>query len=319
MEPAGKHDEQRHSFRCAVSGSRQRAELRIDRQRYPVLLLDESAGGFAVLMDCCPQTGEQSRIELHADVGGFQVQIVHVAEQEIPATDVAAEGAPQRRYRVGLTRVGDLDPPEHRGVTGPGIWLRFALASMFPDSGSILVAGAVFAVFLAAAPVVLVFMFGWVSATPASRDGAGGEYSGQTLQVTGPDKTAGGRTSGQSMGRTAASGLDDLGNHVTKTVQQSTASDRDELGRLLRGMPGAAAFTLPEVVRELGLTSQQQDRIRELSETAEAMLAEPEPQSAMLNRAQRTAKRQVILDAARRDVLSLLDEQQQALYRQLTE
>ena len=43
--------DQRKSFRCTVADTCQRCELKVGSHLLPARLLDESAGGFAVLVD----------------------------------------------------------------------------------------------------------------------------------------------------------------------------------------------------------------------------------------------------------------------------
>jgi len=115
--------EQRRSFRCPVSDDRQPADLRWGKRRIGVQVVDESAGGFAVLIPALPaalemlphpgatppaETGTppitdqpddlaaepsatasrasepKERLELHTPSGVFEVAICHCKEAEPP-------------------------------------------------------------------------------------------------------------------------------------------------------------------------------------------------------------------------------------------
>jgi hypothetical protein len=75
------HDSnQRLSFRCTVADTRQRCELRIGADVLPATLLDESAGGFGVLVERLAGLEVNQTAELRTDTGWSLVRVVHLSE-----------------------------------------------------------------------------------------------------------------------------------------------------------------------------------------------------------------------------------------------
>ncbi len=317
MEPANQHSEQRRSVRCAVSGGRH-VELRIDGQRYPGRMLDQSAGGFAVLLDCPPQVGELNAVALHTDAGDFEVRIAFVSE-DTAAGESHAPGEPAPpKFRVGLARIRDIDPLEEGTSPGLGPLVRLAVGSLLPRSTSGMFTGLGLALLAAAVPILLLPLFGHISTAPKGR----GEPAAVDL-VRYARSSEGGRPAAErtaaATARGAVNGKSEFGERLLNPAHDRAQAHHDELRRLARGAPGAAAFQLPEVARWLRLTPHQQQHIAQFVELAEASLAELSAQAHTMDRATRAVKRQAILDAARQEAVAALDEMQQALWRQRTQ
>ena len=84
MSTANSLTDQRKSFRCPVADSRMECVLQIGATRVPGRLLNESAGGFSVLVDGPLSLGVDQTAELHNDSGWFEVRVVHVMEVSPP-------------------------------------------------------------------------------------------------------------------------------------------------------------------------------------------------------------------------------------------
>ncbi len=314
MEPARRLREQRASFRCAVSGPRH-VELRIDEQRYPGFMLDQSAGGFAVLLDRSPQVGEQSTVTLHTDAGDFEVRIAFVSEAEESSESDASDGDSRTLYRVGLARICDIIPLESIASPGLGSLARMVVESVFRGSNPTMLTGLGLVLVLAAVPVLLLPLFGHILASPVERcEPAAVRTSRHTRAPDRQERREAERTTPGAW-RPGASGKSDLGGRIAKPAQDLARTHYDEFRRLARGAPGAAAFELPEVARQLRLTPQQQQHISRVVERTETSLAELTAQAHRVDRAQRSAERQAVLDAARREAVARLDEAQQAQWR----
>lgn len=103
----------RGSFRCPVAESRQHCVLHVGGERYPGRLLDESAGGFAVLLDKQPAVEVAQTALLQTDSGCFQVRVMYMAEALPPLGSRLPESdAPTQWYRLGLGRMGDALPEQ---------------------------------------------------------------------------------------------------------------------------------------------------------------------------------------------------------------
>jgi hypothetical protein len=69
--------EDRKWYRNPVPKERQSCELKVGADLLPALLVDESKGGFAVLIDCREELKCGKKASLHTDMGWFQVRIVY--------------------------------------------------------------------------------------------------------------------------------------------------------------------------------------------------------------------------------------------------
>lgn len=103
------HDrDQRKSSRHPVPKSRQRCEVKIAGEIRPAWLLDESAGGFAVLVSSVDAEILNQRIGLHIDGMYFDVRVAHVAEV-VPRISVSGNGP---WFRLGLSCINEIESVE---------------------------------------------------------------------------------------------------------------------------------------------------------------------------------------------------------------
>ena len=75
----------RKSCRRTVPEARQSCELKVGADVFPALLVDESRGGFAVLIDRLDDLESGKKVKLHTDMGWFTVRIVYVKKVVRPA------------------------------------------------------------------------------------------------------------------------------------------------------------------------------------------------------------------------------------------
>ena len=99
---------QRQSHRFVVGDAVQGELVLADRSRWPVHLLDQSAGGFAVSTDGPTPIGQGETAQLQTDSFCSQVRVVYTTELE-PGKGDGGESIP--KFRLGLTRLGDLGTP----------------------------------------------------------------------------------------------------------------------------------------------------------------------------------------------------------------
>jgi hypothetical protein len=142
-------NQRRQSYRFAVSDPAQGELVLADRSRWPVRLLDQSAGGFAVLIDSSTPVGRGDVIQLQTDAFCSEVRVVYTIEIELAdGTGNASASAP--RFRLGLMRLGDLaiPPDEHEHGRRWTSWhVSLPAANRSPIStflGAILVLGTIF-------------------------------------------------------------------------------------------------------------------------------------------------------------------------------
>jgi len=70
--------DERRSCRCMVPQARQSCELKVGANVLSASLVNESAGGFAVLTDRLDGLKVGKKVELHTNMGWFTVRIVYI-------------------------------------------------------------------------------------------------------------------------------------------------------------------------------------------------------------------------------------------------
>jgi hypothetical protein len=107
-EPVGKKAlskpglEDRKSTRHPVPETQQSCELTVGREVVQGLVMDESRGGFGVVIDRLGGTKTGKKVKLHTSAGWFTVRIVYLKKASRP------EGASHKCdtwYRLGLKKV----------------------------------------------------------------------------------------------------------------------------------------------------------------------------------------------------------------------
>ena len=91
----------RRSCRCMVPQARQSCELKVGANVLPASLIDESEGGFAVLIDCLDGLKSGKKVKLHTNMVWFTVRIVYVNKAAGPAH---ADPKCDSWFRLGLKK-----------------------------------------------------------------------------------------------------------------------------------------------------------------------------------------------------------------------
>jgi hypothetical protein len=91
----------RKSSRNPVPKSRRACELKVGGDLLPAVLVDESAGGFAVLIDRVEGLKSGKRAEFHTDMGWCKVRIVYIKKSAAPA---GADAKSDCWFRLGLRK-----------------------------------------------------------------------------------------------------------------------------------------------------------------------------------------------------------------------
>jgi hypothetical protein len=98
----------RKSARFLVMKSRQQSMLYVDKQAFPVHLVDESLGGFAVLINRNPglRVGEVARLQ--TDNGLFDVRMIRLSRADSSGNiESNSSDGPSTWYVMGLCRIGE--------------------------------------------------------------------------------------------------------------------------------------------------------------------------------------------------------------------
>jgi hypothetical protein len=91
----------RKSYRYPMPKARQSCELKVGDDLLPAVLLDESKGGFAILIDRLNGLKSGKKAELHTDMGWFKVRIVYIKSAERPAY---SDPSSDCWFRLGLRK-----------------------------------------------------------------------------------------------------------------------------------------------------------------------------------------------------------------------
>ncbi|NQU21386.1 MAG: hypothetical protein HQ567_08895 [Candidatus Nealsonbacteria bacterium] len=107
MDPEQKYINQRKSYRCQVPEGQEYAELQVGRRRTPIRLFNESAGGFAALVQANVRVKVNDVLGLSTTMGRFEVRVAYVSEV-IQAS--SGKGQEEPLLRIGLDRLDDSSP-----------------------------------------------------------------------------------------------------------------------------------------------------------------------------------------------------------------
>ncbi len=115
MTTPDRESNKRRSYRFPVSDGQEAAELTVRRRRYMVQLVNESSGGFAVLVDQDLRIKPNDKLELLTNMGRIEVRVAYVSELPPKANQ---KNSKDRPFRIGLERLGEIGGPiRKRGQT----------------------------------------------------------------------------------------------------------------------------------------------------------------------------------------------------------
>ena len=106
---------------------------------------------------------------------------------------------------------------------------------------------------------------------------------------------------------------------ASPAIPKESPPSANNIHNLVRDMPGAEAFLLPEVIDKLKLSVPQLTKLRQLSEATKQALREFDRDWRSENPWESAQKREMILAAARHEALGVLTEQQRQQWKSLTE
>jgi hypothetical protein len=307
--------EQRKWFRCAVAKSCRSCELKIDSNVLPATLVDESAGGFSVLVGRPPGLFVGQTADLHTYVGRFRVRVVNIVRARPPKDIVTTPAAKQNPWvRLGLSRLGESGVPDPPRISLFARSLRFRLSTWCPSGGNgkWAIVGLLFAFFA----IVMLSGLMWGLMGMSRRPGQAQvaqlpPWSDRLIRWVAPGRPQ------PSPAPPVASPPPADTPPVSRETTAFSPLNEQELHNLVRRLPGAATLAIPGVIQKLQLTDTQQKRIDQLIEaTAQAM----RDLNARLQGRQRheISRRQMeLLDDAQRKALQVLTEEQRAQWEAL--
>lgn len=336
----------RKSYRCSIGDAEFDSELRVDQQRYPVAVVDESSGGFGVIVEGpLPLKPGDSALLRHRS-GWSEVRVAHISPEESAPQQSAAAGsagagqfAPQR-MRVGLQRLRDLEMPDGSQRAPWAVFgdLRAQMMWLVGSTVRSAVAGVVFAVLVVGIPAMVLgtLVVGGHSALirllpesrwnerlaeSAGRAGArparpfspllaGAANKGlQTAQTASAEQGASSPPAGAPAPPAAAA--------ASRPRVSPTELVPESMRETIRRLPGAAPFEVPAVARYLELTPAQQAQIANIIEQTLVAIRQMETQLRGASRQAMARYEAVLFDHARQQAEAVLDQAQRARWREL--
>jgi len=325
MTVQDRNAEQRQSFRCPVSGARQEGELKVGEMRMPVRVLNESAGGFAVLVDGPPGVEAGALVQLRANAAWFEAKVTSITRLEPPKTadegaEESATGGPA--FRVGLCRLGEIASPDEENSRAVRRRLFFHLAQFLPSGPSMVVTGVVFAILVVLTPVIVLVLLSHRDNPVVKEVSKLGdnmifsqlqESDGKSRRQEAPARPSAPRS------ETPGPLTTDRARDVPATPPPATRAPGDEQIKRIRDLPGAMAFVLPDVIGRLELTQTQQDQIERIAQTTARAVQDLDVRWPGANRQELSQKQSAVLEQARREALDTLTEEQRTRWQELAD
>ena len=326
MSATDSYCEGRNSFRCPVAESRQSCALRIGADTVPGRLIDESAGGFAVLISGQHGLESGQAIYLQTDSGWFQVQVMYVGEAPPPEESDSPDAEPTHWFRLGLQRLGEAIPPEAPSTSTFAGDLRFRLRQSFPSKGLFSSSGVLLALAVLIVPLVLIGVLRYTRSS-----GVGSKATSSNARAPLPVRESGAippadNTSSAEVFKKAApapGGVAPFPRNIsavpTSELNAFHPQTELELRNLVRQLPGPTAFGLTDVVRRLRLSNRQQELIQKLIDAMADVLQKLELDEELhgADRYQINELRDKLFDDYLRRALELLTPEQRAEWEQL--
>jgi hypothetical protein len=292
-------------------------ELRVGDEVLPAKLLDESAGGFGVMVDRLAGLEVGRTAELFTNAGRCIVRVVHVTRIAPPECGSAAGETPGVQYQLGLLRLDDAVSAEQPTVS---YWFQRGLPQWYGSHGTATTVGGLLAAAVVVVPLGLMIGL-WYSgrskagtATESSRSTLSGVLPGTaTSMVRSASSSEGGSRESAESGTSAS--------RISGPVQWTDrpySTPSLEVERLVRRLPGVTALTLPDIATRLRLTEAQQRQIRRVLDSVIQTIRELERELPGQQRQEMSQIRGRLYDEALQKSLKVLTDQQQAEWQKLT-
>jgi hypothetical protein len=284
--------DQRKSYRCVVPAKCQECEVRTGSIIRPAKLLDESSGGFSILVRKPFQVTARQIIQLHTTSGWYNARVVHITDnvRRMPTDEnPISEGGDQEDVwiRLGLCRLCEIGSPEASFFR----WPSFGFANLpgrWESSSAMsrmMLGMAVTLVVVAASLGILCVHWGF---TPSKM---------QTAPLS-------------------------RANQIDGARQQSTTKQLDHpagAGKKTKPdkLAGASPFVVPEVVERLKLNATQRQRIERIIQTSSRAIARLAEGLQDLDRQELSKYRTELLAMARRQAIELLTAEQRTEWNKI--
>ncbi len=308
---------QRKSFRCTTADSCQQCVLRVGDRTLTAKLLDQSAGGFAILVDELAGLEADQTAVLCTNAGAFVVRAVHITKV-VPTDRNVAAGQEKPCFRLGLVRLSETGLPEEPKTSILVGRLPVHAGQLNSPSRILLILGVLMIlVLLATKPLDVIsgvwhaLQFG--SNVMQNKDQQAESHSQESL----PKQLR--STTGDSPFPVQGLGVPEKGSAFGNNHGRAAPSafSNTTVSRYLR-MPGATPLILPEVIEKLQLTPDQQSQIRDLTETTSKAMRNLDEKLRGQQRQSIKEQREKLLDQSRQEALKILSKEQRAQWDAMT-
>ncbi len=307
MRHKNPNQNRRESCRFLVVDTLQRCELQVGEELLSARMLDESAGGFAVLVEHLAGLSVDQTAHLHTAAGWFKVRVANLTEIEPSEDDATVEAETSGPwFRLGLQRLGEAPPPEPPAVSPLSGIFRLRGGRWRPPHEVPWVLGVCLAVSVVAIPAVVITAL-W--------------YAGHTRGKWLPQKVDA-LPARLTPGQWAEQVLPDDGrlpfnfDGAPKSMQSLSLSGQ-RLANTLRRLPGATPLELPEVADLLELTADQRKKIADIVESAFQAMRDLDNTLAGGQRQHIAEYRDQLHEDALREALGLLTAEQRSRWDEL--
>ncbi len=300
--------DQRKSFRCPVGDGAQDAEIQAGSLRMRVRLFNESAGGFAVVSEHPFPVKCGDILQICTSAGCYEARVVHMAR---PGLGDPVQWRTRRpSYQLGLERVREIPRSSRGEVARAGWWpslQRHWLNPFRTTSGDYLS----LLLLLVLIPTA-VGLYAWshhrslASWLLRGERAARSDAAEETIDLTASLESAGAPQSASTSTNVAA--LSTL--RADEKTPLKAAPSVAALSRLVRRLPDASVFRVPEIANHLSLDYAQQWQIGRLIEATKKALAKIDQEMAQATPEAREQSRRSIQETARDKAIRLLSNQQ---------
>jgi hypothetical protein len=307
--------ERRKSVRLPVQMSHQEGELRFGQVRLSVQLLDQSADGFAVITRQAPgvKIGAAGLLGIGED--WYEIYLSYSMPLESSSSpEIAVPEAQEQIFRLGLCRIRDTLDPDMKEIWWPRPLLADRFRRLMTSKSTMFGFGLIFVFFMVVLPTAAVLLL----------------YHGKGNAIGDVARLVKRIGAAHEPGDTKPYPADisiDVSSPASSSVVHSSSKGTfpaplgdylRELRAMIRRMPGAEAFLMPNVIQELGLTDQQQRQIQDIIDSTEEAVILLGRQSNGESSRKREKIHQELLDIARSSALKVLTKDQQERWKELS-
>jgi hypothetical protein len=303
--------EKRQAHRFAVPSSRQHGELRFGDIHLPVLLFDQSASGFAVLSLLPPGVEIGSEGLLRAGDDWYEIRLVHVKPMDQPESENTSIFDEQVQFfRLGLYRLGDMADPDKQVSTWSWPTLKDHLENVMPNHSSTIGFGMLFVTIVVILPFVAMLLMRNMKGNSVGNEVGLAKSIAATAKFDKKDPDW----------EKMASGTESEATAILDTVNDADplgglANYSEKLAHIIPKNTGAAVFLMPQMVRRLGITDEQKQRLQQIVDETSQLITDLEEQ---LNGAMSPEQYQKLLNIARNHALETLTDQQRSKWQNIT-